>query len=77
MTSLIAEIAMWIFYAPAFVSTVFEVLSGSSGFDLLSLLPVILLIISTVFAALAIWRPNHQAAGRGFQVNEVPGTKKD
>src|ERR1043165_1577803 len=58
VVALISTVPLWIFYAPACASGVFEVLNGSSGFALLPFVPPILLLGSTVFATLAIWRHN-------------------
>jgi hypothetical protein len=79
VVSLIATIPMWIFYAPALVSSILDVFSGGlGGVYFIPFLPPILLIVFTAFAALAIWRHNHPlqwtgAAGRGFEVQEVSG----
>ena len=78
VVSLIATIPLWVFYAPASVSSILEVFSGSGGIYLIPFLPPMLLLVFTAFAALAVWRHNHPlqrtgAAGRGFEVQEIPG----
>ena len=78
VVALLSTIPVWIFYAPACASSIFEVLNGSSRFTLVPFLPPILLLGATGFAALAIWRHNPSlqwtgAAARGFEVQEVPG----
>src|SRR5438874_8734045 len=76
VVSLIVTIPLWIFYAPACVSSILELLGGSGGFSIIPFLPPMLLLVFTAFAALT-WRHNHPlqwtgAARRGLEVQEVP-----
>ena len=70
--SIIAMLLLWIFYAPATVATVYDVVRGVSPPQVIPLLPPALLICCTAATAQAIWRHAHppvgKAAGRGFEV---------
>ena len=53
---LATTVPLWIFYGPATVITISEVIGGSDEFDAITFIPPVLLLCTTVLASVAVRR---------------------